>query len=430
VRKTNIGEATLVEGDVLAVLRSLPDESINCCVTSPPYWGLRDYGIDPQIWDDPTAGKCAHEWGEESYKVKEHDRPDHSGNKLLPTRGMQPTSKAAAFEIGTGSFCGLCGAWRGSLGLEPTTGLYIVHMVAVFEEVRRCLRKDGTCWVNMGDSYASAGGPGWQGKHGARGKRSHTQRRLIKNTVVAAGIKAKDIVGIPWMVAFALRAAGWWLRQDIIWSKPNPLPESVTDRCTKAHEYVFLLTKSPRYYFNQNAITEECSENTHLRISQDLARQVASYRANGGGKTNGPMKAVVRGSTAKIGKREDGTKWNKSFRESVVLQPVKRNKRSVWEIPSMPFSEAHFATFPEKLVEPCILSGCPPDGVVLDPFLGSGTTGIVAIRLGRKFVGIELKPEYVAMAGRRIRTAWKNRASLFLAAELEPAPELLQGELR
>jgi len=358
---SKIGDATLYTGDVLDVLRTITDESVNCCVTSPPYWGLRDYGV------------------------------------------------------------------AGQIGLEQTSAEYLAKMVAVFEEVRRVLRQDGTCWVNLGDCYASSGGAGWQGKHGQRSNRTHTQRTL-KNKV-GGGIKQKDLVGIPWAVAFALRDAGWWLRQDIIWSKPNPMPESAQDRFTTSHEHVFLLTKRPRYYFNMEAVLEDISESTHMRISQNVVAQVGSYRANGGNKTNGPMKALVTKLERKMGRREDGVKHNASFEANMSMPVLKRKRRSVWEIAPKAFKEAHFATFPEKLVEPCILAGCPPGGVVLDPFLGSGTTGAVALRLGRAFIGIELNSEYMTMAERRIRSAWNNRPALFPPEELEPEPKkLFEGD--
>jgi len=353
-----IGDARLILGDVLKVLRQLPEESINCVITSPPYWGLRDYGVPGQI------------------------------------------------------------------GLEHRPELYILKLKIIFNQIRRVLRTDGTCWINLGDSYAGGGNGARDETRWPKQSRNANGYKSI-HVKKGSGCKPKDLVGIPWAVAFALRAAGWWLRQDIIWSKPNTMPESVRDRCTKSHEYIFLLTKNARYYFNQNAIMEKASENTHARVSQNIAAQIGSFRANGGAKTNGPMKTVFRGSSAKVGKRSDGVKANESFLESVVLMPDKRNKRSVWEIAPTPFKEAHFATFPEKLVEPCVLAGCPPDGVVMDPFMGSGTTGIVAIRLGRKFVGIELKPEYLEMAKRRIKKGWAHQPRLFPAAEIEPKPQEL-----
>jgi DNA modification methylase len=319
-------------------------------------------------------------------------------------------------------------------------------MVVVFRDVRRVLRADGTLWLNLGDTYAG-GGNGGSGsfEHHRANWRKVPARSGQRNAV--SGLKPKDLCGIPWRVAFALQADGWWLRQDIIWSKPNPMPESVTDRCTKAHEYLFLISKSERYYFDQDAILEDCSPNTHARLSQDIQAQIGSERAHAGSKTNGNMKAVGRhlpgnkthrGKTAcedgdekhrtKVGlvdyaERQralagvgpkttaagSGIKNNESFAAACSMPVTSRNKRSVWTVATQPFSEAHFATFPPALIEPCILAGCPKGGTVLDPFGGAGTTGLVADRLQRDAILIELNPEYAAMAQRRIA----NDAPLF-----------------
>jgi DNA modification methylase len=307
-------------------------------------------------------------------------------------------------------------------------------LVTVFREVRRVLRADGTVWINLGDTYAQSGGPGWQGKNGQRADRRFT---LVRDTVpmraaqrgAPAGLKPKDLVGVPWRVAFALQVDGWYLRQDIIWSKPNPMPESVRDRCTKAHEYIFLLSKSERYYFDQEAIVEDASPNTHSRVSQDLEAQIGSSRAHGGTKV---MKAVARsrpsgwhnsaywkdGKAApgmlektrnrercrKAAKEGMGIKNNGSMDAALSVMPLKRNKRSVWIVGSKPFSEAHFATYPPELIEPCILAGSPAGGLVLDPFGGAGTTGLVADRLGRDAILCELNSDYAEMARKRIST--------------------------
>ena len=336
----------ILAGDVRDKLRELPDESVHCVVTSPPYFGLRDYGV------------------------------------------------------------------AGQIGLEPSPAEYVEALVAVFREVRRVLRKDGTLWLNLGDSYAGSWGN--QGRKSERG----TQRPINGPMLQAFnaypdrqkfhtgdGIKPKDLLGIPWRVAFALQADGWWLRQDIIWLKPNPMPESVTDRCTKAHEYLFLLSKSERYYFDAAAIAEEMAAASIERLSQPtLAMQAGSARVPG--KTNGPMKAV--GSLHMQGtQRNDGERWR--IADGGVAPRGNRNKRSVWEIATTPYSEAHFATFPPALVEPCILAGSPRGGVVIDPFGGAGTTALVADRLGRDAILVELNPAYAAMARRRI----VNDAPLF-----------------
>ena len=322
---------------------------VQCIVTSPPYWGLRDYGV------------------------------------------------------------------AGQLGQEPTLREFIANMVEVFDLCRELLADDGTLWLNMGDSYASTGGPtgpmtGAQFINRQRGKAV-----ICLNNRKAGqeeGLKPKDLVGQPWRLAFALQDAGWWLRQDIIWHKPNPMPESVRDRCTKAHEYLFLMTRSERYYFDQEAILEPVSPNTHARLSQNVQAQIGSARANGGAKSNGNMKAVGRkvypGNGVGFGHGYDEApkgrvKNNASFDEAMAIMPTERNRRSVWTIPTQSFKGAHFATFPETLVEPCILAGSRPGDIVFDPFMGSGTVASVAQRLGRRWLGAELNADYIALQAERTR---------------------------
>jgi DNA modification methylase len=362
-----IGDATIIQGDALTVLREFSDESVNCCVTSPPYWGLRDYGVD------------------------------------------------------------------GQLGLEKTPEEYVVRLVEIFEEVRRVLRKDGTCWVNLGDSYYNyrPGGVS-QTKQTLAKHNGGIVKESAKRGTIIEGLKEKDLIGIPWRVAFALQAAGWWLRQDIIWSKPNPMPESVRDRCTKAHEYIFLLTKNQRYYFDQDAVKEQMADSSFTRLGQDIDHQIGSTRVPG--KNNGNMKAVGERFYRRDRTEENGftrrKKYDKSQggggssfvghsgnydNEGNLIGDGRRNKRSVWEISTQSFKEAHFATYPEKLVEPCILAGCPEGGTVLDPFHGSGTTGVVALNHCRKYIGIELKQEYIDISAPRIREAWKHQPRLFVA---------------
>jgi DNA modification methylase len=261
------------------------------------------------------------------------------------------------------------------MGLERTPDEYIAKMVEVFREVRRVLRGDGTCFVNIGDSYARNGGtPGGGNREPMHMEDKQTRMLKIPSD---CGLKEKDLVGIPWMLAFALRADGWWLRQDIIWSKPNPMPESVTDRCTKAHEYLFMLTKSAKYYFDAEAIKEP-SANAGQVVSLG-ERSFAKRQADGAG----------------VSPSGNGNASEYTVKET-------RNKRDVWTVATQPFPEAHFATFPPKLIEPCILAGCPENGIVLDPFAGSGTTGVVAIRHKRDFIGIELNPDYITMANNRL----------------------------
>ena len=288
----------IITGDALEQLKNLPDCSVDCCVTSPPYYGLRDYGIEGQI------------------------------------------------------------------GLEETLEEYIDNLVRVFHEVKRVLKDDGTLWLNIGDSY-----------------------------------KRKVLMGIPWLLAFLLQIDDWYLRQDIIWYKPNCMPESVTDRCTKSHEYIFLLSKQPKYYFDAEAISEPVADSTIKQCAQNIEAQKGSDRQPG--KTNGSMKACL--------PRYGGRKYTatpevfcRTKSGSMYNFRPRRNKRDVWSVSTAAFKGAHFATFPEKLIEPCMLAGCRPGGTVLDPFLGSGTTAVVASKHDRGYIGIDLNPEYAKIARERL----------------------------
>lgn len=371
-------KATILVGDVLNRIKEIPDQTVQTCITSPPYWGLRDYGHD------------------------------------------------------------------GQLGLEPTPEAYVESMVEVFREVRRVLRDDGTLWLNLGDSYNGSGGAG--GDYNAGGLKEGQPKYPGRKVPI---LKPKDLVGIPWRVAFALQQDGWWLRQDIIWHKPNPMPESVADRCTKAHEYIFLLTKSPRYYFDNEAIREPNSSQKQLEHNQRYAKNYDNPARIAGGQPRNVNNAGIHSRPGGVG----------------------RNKRSVWTITTKPFKGAHFAVMPEDLVEPCLLAGSPEYGccarcdspyqrifergeigerrtrdntlgvipgrnsttrlqsvdmeaipkrtigweptcdcktdetvgsLVLDPFTGSGTVAVIALRHGRRFIGCELNPEYAQIAKRRI----------------------------
>jgi DNA modification methylase len=316
--------ATIHQGDALTVLRTLPDQAARCCVTSPPYWGLRDYGVS------------------------------------------------------------------GQLGLEPTPEAYVASMVDVFQEVRRVLTDDGTLWLNMGDSYTGSGKGGNpdEGKQATNrgsqtigvlyGKTGETAREAALTNVSRQwsadnGMAPKNLVGIPWRVAFALQVDGWYLRSDIIWHKPNPMPESVTDRPTKAHEYLFLLSKGPRYYYDDGAIRE-------ADVGADHPRNVLHRPEPSGG-----LLPAHKGIRRAEGRNGEG-----------------RNARTVWTIPTMPYKGAHFATFPEELARRCILAGSAPGDTVLDPFSGSGTVGQVATGNGRSATLIELNPAYIELARQRI----------------------------
>jgi len=309
----------IINGNSLELLKTLPDQCVQTCITSPPYWGLRDYGKDEQ------------------------------------------------------------------LGLEETPNQYVENMVLLFREVRRVLKDDGTLWLNLGDSYFSnikgTGGsnPDTSPLQASKGSENFQGGFKVKLSAGDLLIKTKDLVGIPWRVAFALQSDGWYLRQDIIWHKPNPMPESVTDRCTKAHEYIFLMTKSAHYYYDHEAIKEVTN------------------------KTGGNLR--VFGS-----KNQSGTLRQDIGREFV--DDGTRNKRSVWTVPTKPYTGAHFAVFPDELIKPCILAGSAKGDIVLDPFFGSGTTGLVALRSRRRFIGIELNPEYVAIAESRLRP-YLNQHELF-----------------
>jgi DNA modification methylase len=318
----------ILVGDVRAMLKKVPDESINCCVTSPPYFGLRNYGVD------------------------------------------------------------------GQLGLEPTPEQYVANMVEVFREVRRVLKPDGTLWLNIGDSYAGSGRGAGDSKTTNKGNTAsrHLQSAAIDSGAIGRawtppppGYKNKDLLMIPAQLALALRSDGWYLRSDIIWHKPNPMPSSVTDRPTTSHEYIFLLAKSRRYYYDAKAIAEPFADNRNGNPGTDKRTAQASKGANR--------------DRADLGFLNNGDGWNADGARAG------RNKRSVWTVAPSGFKGAHFATFPPALIEPCILAGCPEGGVVLDPFGGSGTTGDVALRNNRKALLIELNPEYAEMARGRCEAA-------------------------
>jgi DNA modification methylase len=306
-------DAEIICGDSLEVLRVMPAESAQCCVTSPPYWGLRDYGVADQ------------------------------------------------------------------LGIERTLEEYVARMVEIFEEVRRVLKADGTLWLNLGDAYVSTS----KGSGGVASFQTSNSGSIYgsRSFCVPDGLKVKDLAGIPWRVAFALQSAGWWLRSDIIWAKPNPMPESVTDRPTKAHEYLFLMAKAERYYYDAKAIAEPATG------EWNSARSAFAT-------TTGTDAAL-------IGNPRHRTRKSPNTNHPDVNRHD-RNRRSVWMIATQAFPGAHFATFPEALVDPCILAGSRPGDLILDPFAGSGTVGVVALRHGRRFVGIDLNPDYCEMARNRI----------------------------
>jgi DNA modification methylase len=392
---------TILEGNALTRLRELPDESVHCVVTSPPYWGLRDFGTAKWEGGDPA---CDHK----------QESPRFNGPKQTSAQVSGHASKA---ESHSRRNCQKCGATRvdDQLGLEPTPQAYIAKMVEVFREVRRVLRKDGTCWVNIGDSYAGSWGA--QGREHA-GKHAPNVSALSANQVKAAqirtngtgslsrtpGLKPKDLCGIPWRLAFALQKNGLWLRSAIIWAKPNGMPGSQQDRPTSSYEMIFMLTKSERYYSDFDAIKTPPRESSMIRTAQDVQAQAGLHRANGGAKTNGTMKAVGVRADKQRGhsRRHNGfnDRWDQMSKEEQQSKPAMI--RDVWFVPPAQFKGAHFAVMPEEIARRCILAGCPKGGLVLDPFSGSGTVGVVALRHGRNYIGIELNPEYAAMSRRRI----------------------------
>ena len=412
---------TIYQGHAPVILPQMEPESVQCVVTSPPYWGLRDYGLEPQIWDEYECvskltgikQSCNHVWGnnlpprdKSGWDTFEHKY--HSPGSHKTTIGSTMKSFEDTRASGHGQFCQLCNAWRGSLGLEPTPELYVRHMVEIFREVRRVLRKNGTLWLNLGDSYATGTTADRQDGTLNLGKGTEAARKKPR-IGTPLGLKTKDLCGIPWRVAFALQADGWYLRSDIIWSKPNPMPESVRDRPTKAHEYLFLLTKSPRYFFDQEAVKVPASAHTHARYARGRSDHHKWADGGPGDQTIAKSFEHMRkpGVHPKSAKPGSGIRANESFEYAVKDIVGSRNIRSVWTIPTAPFPLAHFATFPPKLVEPCIKAGSREGDTVLDPFGGSGTVGMVAEQLGRKWVIIDLSEKYCEMAKKRILTkAW------------------------
>ena len=359
-----------LQGDCSEVLKTLPDGIADTCVTSPPYYGLRDYGTGTWVGGDPN---CPHR---RMSKYSDNTITGHHQEELAGNVGD------AIYK----TVCPLCGAVREDkqIGLEETPEEYIEKLVQVFREVKRVLKDDGTLWLNIGDSYWGSGSRGYDftGKLTEASKLQEGSKGTINLSNIPKlvgnvdGYKNKDLIGIPWMLAFALRNDGWYLRQDIIWHKPNPMPESVKDRCTKSHEYIFLLSQKPKYYFDYEAIQEDSVCKDDKRFGEGRIEYGNKIAEIGGVTTDG---------------------INPSF----VTINEKRNKRDVWSVTTKAVKEAHFATFPEDLITPCILAGSRVGGVVLDPFFGSGTTGRVCTKYGRHYLGIELNPDYIEMADKR-----------------------------
>jgi DNA modification methylase len=444
---SDLGSYRVLQGHVLDVLQGLPSESVQCWVTSPPYYGLRDYQLPPTIWGGDV--ECAHSWGDAVRSVRANGLPGPGGVRL--------NSKSRGVPKEAGAFCMTCGAWRGNLGLEPTPELYVAHLVEVFNQVRRVLRKDGTLWLNIGDTYANNGKGGKWDEIRSRGSKNGgvpgynygQQPNRSKMLGSDLKLKYKDLMGIPWMVAFALRDSGWYLRSDVIWHKPNGMCESVTDRPHRSHEYIFLLTKSPTYFYDAEAVRNPLAAKTYTTFGSTRS-------------SNGAGDPLVKSQNWLGTERKPALNHNG--------QPVGSHKRTVWSVGTTRYKGAHFATYPPKLIEPCIRSSSSEHGccsvcgapwrrvierkgsnyidrkargvggpynknadrrgvygrlgsqtsttgweptcnhesapvvpcLVGDPFSGVGTTGVVALGLGRSYLGAELNPEYVAMGKRRV----------------------------
>lgn len=386
----------------------IADNSIQMVMTSPPYFGLRDYGIAPTEWGgDPD---CEHE-----FTMKPVSSEIGRGNWAQGTNGRgevqmpnKTARKAIASEVSTG-FCIHCECWKGTFGLEPTPDLYIQHTVDIFREVRRVLKPNGTLWLNLGDSYAGSWGSQGRQGHGEMTSRSIVWARQIAHAVRKesctgsvrnlGGLKPKDMLGIPWRVAFALQADGWYLRMDIIWSKNNPMPESVFDRPTKSHEYIFLLSKSKKYFYDRDGGSEPVTGGAHSRGKgvNPKSTKVPSGWMSGDGSHR-----------SLFGRHRPRSKQNESFSRGISKEKkprTRRNLRSVWKIPTQSYPDAHYATFPPKLVEPCVRAGSRVGDFVLDPFAGSGTVAMVSEQLGRRWVAVDLG--YQELQGKRLEKLQK-----------------------
>jgi DNA modification methylase len=402
----------IIVADVLKGLRKLPDESVQCVVTSPPYFGLRDYGTAKWEGGDPA---CDH-----TVRADPHTESSTLDGGKATTGHQKEGFKAT---------CPRCGAVRvdSQIGLEQSPEVYVASLVEVFKEMRRVLRKDGIVWLNLGDSYAATPTGNRGTKSGLAGAGSPVYEATLdryaetksRRPTIPVGLKPKDLIGIPWRVAFALQADGWWLRSDIVWAKPNPMPESVTDRPTRSHEYIFLLTKSSKYYYDAEAIKEPVAESSIKRVNQKTFDQQTGGEKDYGPNSNRSMRKTVENFAASI-KKQDAvgnptyTGFNERYFSQAEHGPT-RNKRDVWFVSTKPYKGSHFATFPPDLIEPCVLAGAPVGGVVLDPFGGAGTVMLVCDRTGRDSIYIDLNPEYAKMAVERLKQDRAKRKKVLTA---------------
>lgn len=368
----------IILGNCLEKMLDMPAGIFRTCITSPPYWGLRDYGLEPVVWDgDP---ECSHEWLNTERKLH---RGSTASDKALSVGGAFHGDKSV-----NDSYCVHCGAWLGCLGLEPQPEMYICHLVQIFSEVKRVLKDDGTLWLVIGDSYNAGRNGGHPG--GTKQWKVEQGKYNTRSGVNALGLKPKDMVLIPFRLALALQADGWWIRSDIIWHKKNVMPSSVKDRPTTDFEHVFLLAKSRRYYYDQDAIREP--HKTKENRASGMARQATQYRAKANRKYTDEA-ASMAGSSQSM----NGHSGNS------LGHPKGRNKRTVWAVNTRPYKEAHYATFPPALITPMILAGSAEGDIVFDPFAGSGTTLAEAKRLGRHYCGIEANPHNLPLIEKRIR---------------------------
>ena len=394
-----MSEYSLLQGNTLDVLKTLSDESVDCVCTSPPYYGLRDYQTGE--WID----------GDENCKHKPHNTPGPNADvgNTISLLGRTPYKH----------YCPECGAIRvdQQLGLEDTPEMYVDNIVQVFREISRVLKDTGTVWVNLGDTYMGNGGAsrhlGYNDPKYENGRNGdHIEPQAFKHNY----IKPKSLIGIPWRVALAMQYEGWIIRSDIIWHKINPLPESVRDRPTKAHEYIFLLVKNQKYYYDIDAIREPFADGTLPR----LRRGVSDHHKwlNGADGQSAHTMSIPRPNLNKIFGRTERKMLNTGFGGDGPglhehsgyfdkdgrprFNEKGRNRRTVWTVSVKPLKEKHYAAYPQELIEPCILAGCPVGGVVLDPFCGSGTTGIVALQNDRRFIGIDLNTEYLSITEKRL----------------------------
>jgi len=374
----------ILQGNCLDILKTLESNSVQCVITSPPYWGLRDYKTEPQIFGGEKDKNCQHDWQRGYGGLLHENRNNQTGSQDEVAAKKMPTSHIFKYDRIGSSICTKCGAWKGCLGLEPVPELYVQHLVQIFREIKRVLKEDGTVWLNLGDSYVSASSRHSSSiqtispMHNPRGALMDGNKPDLKGHPI---LKEKDLAGIPWRTAFALQEDGWYLRSDIIWAKRDAMPESVKDRPTKSHEYIFMLSKNKNYYYDYKAMLEPADYNG--RKSDAMVKKGVRYKGVEG------MEHLARAHE----------RW-----PSKTNGIPARNKRDVWWVSTTRCKKGkHYAVYPTKLIEPCVLAGSKKGDIILDPFNGSGTTGVVALQHGRDYIGIELNPDYIKLTKERLK---------------------------